>query len=152
MDDSDAFLFEVPSKLEDVGFLDTLPVEVGGAFEVFDVGHYPVIHYYEQLFLESALVVATHTVWKFMVTEARNAFANTIHVQVGGNYEPFNEPHTVAIDVNHCQSAEEFETLSKARRVINEVPTWKAYHLPPVLSADVRFPLPTARPPTQWGC
>mmetsp|Transcript_72825 Transcript_72825/g.109869 ORF Transcript_72825/g.109869 Transcript_72825/m.109869 type:complete len:537 (+) Transcript_72825:43-1653(+) len=124
----DTFFFGLtPHKFEDT-FLDVIPNSTAQM--------YPVIHYYEQLYLEHALIVATHTVWKFMVTEDREAFANTIQVDVNGNFEPFNETHSVTIAVNHCQSAEEFETLSKARRVINDVPTWKAYHLPPVYGPD----------------
>ena len=103
----------------------------------FEPNQYPVVHYYEQLYLEHALIVATHTVWKFLVQEDRDSFTNFIQVSVCGNFEPFNEPHLVNIPVTHCQSAEEFETLSKARRVINDVPTWKAYHLPPVFVPDV---------------
>lgn len=117
-------------------FLDAIPESTSNTFKTFEQKIYPVIHYFEQLYLEHALIVATHTVWKFMVTENRGSLASNIRVDVGGNYEPFNETHSVTIDITHCQSADEFESLSKARRVINDVPTWKAYHLPPVFGSD----------------
>lgn len=132
----DSFFFGLPHKIEDTSFLDVLP-NTSQPFKQFEPQVYPVIHYYEQLYLEHALIVATHTVWKFMVTEDRDAVASTIQVDVSGNFEPFNETHSVTISVTHCQSAEEFETLSKARRVLNDVPTWKAYHLPAVIGPDV---------------
>ena len=131
--------FGFESESSGSSFLDGLPPHTGSdAFSGFSQNvEYPVIHYNEQLYLEHALIVATHTVWKFMVTEERNAFARVIQVEVKGNFEPFNEPHTVSIEVEHCQSAEEYEQRSKARRTTNDVPTWKAYHLPPVIGHDV---------------
>ena len=138
MDIDDDFAFfakvETPSS-----FLQELHQEASD-FKQFEPSQYQVAHYSEQLYLEHTLIVATHTVWKFLVTELSGAVANAIQVEVSGKFEPFNEPFQVSVEIIHCTSAEEFETLSKARRVINDVPTWKAYHLPPVYLHDVRFP------------
>ena len=141
MDDPFSFFgkVETPSS-----FLDVLPPhendgQMMNHLKCLESRNYEVIHYNEQLYLEYALIVATHTVWKFMVTEERGACANSIGVEVRGNFEPFNEPHVESIPVAHCQSAEEFEQLSKARRISNDVPTWKAYLLPPVPLQNVFY-------------
>lgn len=127
MDDS--FFFGLPPhKIEDT-FLDVLP-NGNQPYRQFEPQMYPVIQYEEKLYLNHALIVATHTVWRFMVTEDRDAFANAVQVDVSGKFEPFNETHSVTMAIIRCQSMEEYQTLSKARRVINDVPTWKAYHVP----------------------
>jgi len=116
---------------------------------------YPVTRYSEQLYLEHALIVATHTVWKILVSEERDSFAKSIEISVMGEFEPFNVTHTETIPIHNCKSVEEFETQSKARRVLTDVPTWKAYHLPVVYDPSGKIQNSTycivLSKPQKWG-
>ena len=91
---------------------------------------YPVVDYKEKLFLKQVLVVATFTSWKFTVKENIDAFANNILVSVRGEFEPFHQPNSVSIPVCYCQSVDDYHFHAKSRRLVSDIPTWKAYRLP----------------------
>ena len=95
---------------------------------------YPVIEYKEKLFLKQVLVVATFTSWKFRVKENIDSFAGTILVSVRGEFEPFHQPNSVSIPICYCQSIDDYHFHSKSRRLVSDIPTWKAYRLPPEIN------------------
>ena len=102
-----------------------LSASVNGSPQPF---HYPIKHYAEELYLNKVHIVATTTIWRFVIEEAVDAIPDAIQVSVSGHFDPLNDSHVVRVPVIICNSLEEYkQKIEDNKKIYEDVPTWEVY-------------------------